>query len=528
MKAKLIAIILFAVLMGWLLPHPGYCQDIQPNRTLFYFYSPACKKCQELKAHFLPQLEKDFKGVVRLELRDITRMEDYALLLRLEEKYSPKLDNNVPLFFFEGRFLAPQVIHSELARLLALPAPAAAEERAEPVGILYRFWALRPITVISAGLIDGINPCAFTVIIFFISFLAMQGYKRRELLAIGLAFILAVFLTYILIGVGLFGFLYHLKGFWIVSQIVNIAVGVFSIILGILALYDFFKFRRTRDTQGLVLQLPQYLKNRIHFIIGSRYRNVAAKDTIRKSVFSLILSALITGFLVSIIEAVCTGQVYLPTIVFVLKTTPLKLQALGYLLFYNFLFILPLLVIFFFALVGVTSEQFSRVLKKHLGPVKILMAILFFVLGFSLLYSYFPKAISSAKTTRSLGLAASAERRPRDSSLWDFGKVKEGKVLKHAFILKNESKNVLEIIGVHTSCGCTVSRVKKSRLSPGESTTLDVEFDSKGYSGPTQQYVYLNTDSLDASIPLSINGERNRTIDKSIIRFIIKANVVRE
>jgi cytochrome c biogenesis protein CcdA len=100
----------------------------------------------------------------------------------------------------------------------------------------------------------------------------------------------------------------------------------------------------------------------------------------------MALSALTVGFLVSVLEAVCTGQVYLPTITFVLKATPLKLHALGYLALYNIMFIVPLFVIFLFALLGATSEDFSRFMKRHLAAIKLLMAVLFFALGIFLLW----------------------------------------------------------------------------------------------------------------------------------------------
>ena len=507
MKVKILAVILFLALLGYLAPQAGYCQeDVVSLRKLFFFYSPTCKKCQEFKVHLLPQLVQDFQGRIKVEQRDITRMEDYALLLRLEEKYRPKLGNSVPLFFFEGHFLEDNDLYRQLERLLVLPPQDGAEEGVSPASIAYRLRSFNLMTIVSAGLIDGINPCAFTVIIFFISFLALQGYRKRELLVIGLTFILAVFLTYILIGIGLFGFLYRLKSFWVVSKVINIAVGVFSIALGFLALYDFLKFQRTRESEGMVLQLPQYLKRRIHFIIGSHYRNTPGNPALKRNIFSLVLSALITGFLVSLIEAVCTGQVYLPTIVFMLKTTPLKFRALGYLLLYNLFFILPLGVIFVLALFGVTSEQFSGILKKRLGLIKALMAALFFVLGLSLLYSYIPRLTPKPPVVKTILPVQGA-----NSDSWDFGKIQEGKIFKHDFILKNESQSILEITGVRTSCGCAVSKIQKSRLAPGESTILKVEFNSKGYSGPTQQYIYVNTESLD----------------KPVIRFIIKAEVIK-
>ncbi len=91
----------------------------------------------------------------------------------------------------------------------------------------------------------------------------------------------------------------------------------------------------------------------------------------------------------------------------------------------------------------------------------------------------------------------------------DFGLVKAGEVVRHSFVIKNESKRILNIRGVTTSCGCTASEVKNRVLKPGESTNLDVKFNSKGYSSTVQQFIYVNTDSLD----------------NPIIRYIIKANV---
>lgn len=98
-----------------------------------------------------------------------------------------------------------------------------------------------------------------------------------------------------------------------------------------------------------------------------------------------------------------------------------------------------------------------------------------------------------------------------DQNLWDFGQAKEGVILKHDFVLRNESGNILNIKDVNTSCGCTVSKVAKKVLLPDESTLIEVQFNTKGYSGPTQQYIYVHTDNLD----------------KPILRLIIKADVVK-
>lgn len=458
----------------------------------------------------MPEIEKKFKDKISIEYRDITDIENYKLLLALQAEHNVKIEVVLPVFYLKGHFLnsrgrlketLEQMINTSLGRV--------AKEKGElpHIDLIAHFKTFRPLTIISAGLIDGINPCAFTVIVFFISFLALQGYRKRELIIIGLFFIFAVFLTYFLIGLGLFDFIYRLKGFWLVTKILNFSIGIFSIILGLLCLYDFFKFKKTRDTEGLLLQLPAAVKNQIHSVIGLHYRAHKQPEgsVLKKHVLRLIWSALITGFLVSILEAVCTGQVYLPTITFVLKTTHLKLPALGYLLLYNSMFVVPLLLIFCFALLGVTSEQFAKILKKHLLTIKIMMALLFFGLGIFLIWGEVGARQSDYQISKN------AQNQPADPHAWDFGQVKAGSILKHNFILKNETQKVLNITGINTSCGCTVSKIEKKTLSPGESTSIEVQFNTKGYLGPTQQYIYVNTDNLD----------------NPILRYIIKADIVK-
>lgn len=98
-----------------------------------------------------------------------------------------------------------------------------------------------------------------------------------------------------------------------------------------------------------------------------------------------------------------------------------------------------------------------------------------------------------------------------DPYTWDFRKLKHGEVAAHSFSLKNNSNKPLKITAVNTSCGCTVSEVKKKLLLPGESTPVEIKFNSKGYSGNVQQFTYVVTDD----------------IDNPVIRFIIKAYVIK-
>jgi len=388
MKLRIIALLLgflfIAPIGAFALPVRQACP------TLTVFHSPACHACIKVKNEIMPVIEKKFSGRLIIEYRDINDIENYKYMLALKEKYKPSIKSDIPVFYLGGHFVnAGEKTAQELEKFIvqSLRFPVRQQEPLPFIDLVERFKGFRPLMVVGAGLIDGINPCAFTVIVFFISFLALQGYRRRELEVIGSFFIFAVFLTYLLIGVGLFRLFFAMRGFVSFVKLFNLCVGFFSIVLGNLALYDYFKYKKTRESEGLLLQLPAAVKHQIHKVIGLHYRKKSQGATGEKRpVFALAASALATGFLVSILEAICTGQTYLPTIAFVLKTTPLKLQAFMYLVLYNIMFVVPLIIIFIFALLGTTSSQFTLVLQKHMLKVKLLMAVLFLSLGIYLVW----------------------------------------------------------------------------------------------------------------------------------------------
>jgi len=107
---------------------------------------------------------------------------------------------------------------------------------------------------------------------------------------------------------------------------------------------------------------------------------------------------------------------------------------------------------------------------------------------------------------------AIAQEEKTNLNQWDFGRVKQGAVVKHDFALKNETGDILKINSINNSCGCTVSSTGKKSLMPQESTPVSVSFNSRGYLGPVTQFVYVNTDNPDLEI----------------IKFTVKAQVVKE
>lgn len=93
-----------------------------------------------------------------------------------------------------------------------------------------------------------------------------------------------------------------------------------------------------------------------------------------------------TGVGISLLESACTGQVYLPVILYVLKQGG-SWQALGYLLIYNLMFIVPLLAFFILAWGGLSSQRLTKFFNDHLLLSKWLMLVLFTSLGMVLLFT---------------------------------------------------------------------------------------------------------------------------------------------
>ena len=133
------------------------------------------------------------------------------------------------------------------------------------------FRSFTVFTIVLAGLGDGINPCAFATILFFISYLGITGRSRKEIMYVGLSFAFAVFLTYFLIGLGFFSIVRRISHFTFVSKIIFGGTAIVCVIFGFISINDYFK-ARSGKTSDMTLQLPAFLKRRIHSTIREKAR----------------------------------------------------------------------------------------------------------------------------------------------------------------------------------------------------------------------------------------------------------------
>jgi cytochrome c biogenesis protein CcdA/glutaredoxin len=354
-------------------PEPEITESPSQPIHMAYFEQAGCQECArtiydlKLVQEQIPQLE--------IESFSMEDQESKALNEWLSDKYGVSEEQRLstPMIFVGDDVLIGTEAHlDDLLAVVSKYVETGAErtwddydpEEGEQ-GIVDRFMSFGVLTVLGAGLLDGLNPCAFATLVFFVSYLAFTGRRGRDVLFVGLSFTLGVFVTYLLVGVGLLKVVQSLSFFTALGRWVYLITALLCVTLAILTFRD---YSRARDGQpsDMALRLPMNLRRRINKVIRENAQMRA-----------FVAVAFFTGFVVSLLELACTGQVYLPTIIYVMSQPELAAQAFLYLLLYCLMFILPLVVVFVLSFFGTGSEQLGQFINRHTSTIKLLTGVLF-------------------------------------------------------------------------------------------------------------------------------------------------------
>lgn len=341
-----------------------------------YFDEAGCSECDAASAA-LEQIQKSYPGLVvhRLDI-----IEDLAINLCLSERLNvPENErHDAPAVFVGSDYLVAKDVHyTNLMQLVSQYAESGAEEtwqscRTEPVELPPPppWWA-----VILPGLGDGINPCAFATIIFFVSYLSITGRKGRDIILVGAAFTLAVFVSYLAFGVVLREILSGLIDWTgpILRPILNGLTALLCLILAILSFGDYNKAREGK-AKDMTLRLPDRLR---------KWINATIRQSMKARTF--VIAAFIAGVVVSFIELACTGQVYVP-IILGLSTPGYRGQTFVALFVYCLAFVVPLVVVFIVSYMGTSSQKLGVLLNQHTATIKLITAMLFLAIGLWLVY----------------------------------------------------------------------------------------------------------------------------------------------
>jgi len=348
----------------------GSVSPADATLMLEYFYSPNCPGCVEFMNAALPEAARNAGRSLKVKKRNIMWPEDFEILQSVLAERGLAF-RGVPVLVGESGVLqGEEAIAEGLAALVngkdAGRAGSVVMDTKAGKGFLSESPALIPVIV--AGLLDGINPCAFSTVVFLLSTLALAGARGPVLAAMGLAFCGGVFGAYFSIGLGAFAALRGGQVFPLLSAILRWGMAAFLLGGAVLSLIDARRARRG-ETGSMILQLPAGARLHIHSLVRSHRKGGGA-----------VLGAFFLGAAISVLELGCTGQIYLPTLVYLARTQG-GLSDIALLALYNFVFIVPLLAVFLLAAGGLTSRKIAAFFARRVFAVKITTAVLFVVLA---------------------------------------------------------------------------------------------------------------------------------------------------
>ncbi len=345
------------------------------ERGAVIYYNEACTDCTlYIKERLIPLLKEE--GISNIVLKDYINNPEYRrelIALNEREGIPPRLTGHLSAVIdgriflqghvpshvirealrWEGKLVVYQDSMSANARSYRVWVPGG-EIREYPIDeplttyfseleemkaankleSAYATTGLLPLVVVS-GLLDGINPCAFAVLLFFIAFLYTIKKTRAGVLKMGAVYISAIFLAYFLIGIGIMKALIFTGKPHFMAKL-----GAYLIILlGLINIKDYIN----------PFAFPVHL--RIPRFTHATLRRWAYKGTFP--------SAAVLGFLVGLCTFPCSGGIYV-AILALLSAKTTYLQGLAYLLLYNFMFVMPLIVILALA----SNEKVTRRLKE--------------------------------------------------------------------------------------------------------------------------------------------------------------------
>ncbi len=216
--------------------------------------------------------------------------------------------------------------------------------------------------VIINGLIDSFNPCAIGIFLIFLSMLFMMKKEKKKIFQISLTYILAIYISYLLIGLGLIKVILIFN----IPHLMTFIGASIIVLVGLLSIKDYFFPNSMFSTK-----------------IPYSARQLILKWTYKAS----LPAAAVVGVLVGISEFPCSGGIYVTT-VSLLSQKATFAQGFFYLLIYNLMFVMPLILIYIVTANQKVAMKLMDWQEREKNHMKLAMGIVMTVLGI-ILFKWF-------------------------------------------------------------------------------------------------------------------------------------------
>lgn len=332
---------------------------------IYLFYGQGCPHCERVKP-LIDELAAKYPQVQLKTYEIYFNTTNQAMFMDFNQRYGVT-DIGVPtLFIGDWALVGETAIRTELENRIVwytdnpTVCPSSYTKTggnpqdispAQPVDLTIA-------AVIVAAIIDSINPCAFAVLIFLLAYLTTLG-EGRKVLIVGITYIATVFVVYFIAGLGLLTVVQQLE----LTGIVFTIAAVIAIIAGL-------------------INIAEVLLRREIFTLAIPVSKKTAIDEYVKR--ASVPSAIILGALVSMVELPCTGGVYL-AILGLIGDRMTIVEGIPFLLLYNLIFVLPLLLILLGVYWGGTPERMEVYRAGSRRWVRLLIGLVMVALGAAML-----------------------------------------------------------------------------------------------------------------------------------------------
>jgi len=382
-------LILALVVIGLILIFKGKEINVQtPSSDLefHFFFHPACPHCQEQKP-FNEILMKKFPDV-RFVYHDVTKPAELELFYKFADRFGiPRSSLGVPgTFFGEYHFIGFDKAETSGAKiesaLKAYVSGQAAQNEIQQSGdeekiklpflgeINVLDYSLLMLAVI-LGLVDGFNPCAMWVLVYLISLIISIGDRKKIWLIVG-SFVFASGVLYFLFMTT------WLNAFLLIGYFkpLTIIIGLGALYFGATSIWDYIKTKGAEICKTGDIESREKTISRIQKIVNSPIT------------IATILGVIGLAFVVNSLEFVCSAAI--PAVfTHVLAISSLATwQYYGYILLYDFFFMLDDLIIFSLAAFAVNTTYSTKYAKY----CKLIGGVILLVLG--LILAFAPQLLS--------------------------------------------------------------------------------------------------------------------------------------
>ncbi len=323
------------------------------DRILF-FWGQGCPHCARVESYIQ---SNNLDKVLNIEQKEIyfNKKNRQEFMMLCDKMNIPVAERGVPLAFIDGKCVIGDQSIIKALENKASSLSSSSQEFQQSQKKDYEHKLTFPL-VAGAASVDAINPCAFAVLIILMGTILTSGKKKRALWA-GLCFALAIFISYLLMGLGIYQALATAKfSSWFMK-----AIGGLALFVGLLNVKDYFWY----GGGGFIMEVPRSWRPKMKALINS--------VTSPGGAFAI-------GFLVSLFLLPCTSGPYI-VILGMLSQRTQFFRAFLWLLFYNAIFVLPMILITVGVYKGLSPQKAEKARSKRLRVLHLIAGIVMIAMG---------------------------------------------------------------------------------------------------------------------------------------------------